>query len=504
MTQVSSPNLTRRFFLTSGAAAALGAGGALAEPPTQSLRPVLRGEEFYKRAVRDVEVIIRGEKLSGKVAFAVADAKTGKWLECEHEHESTPPASTAKAITALYALDALGADHQFQTRILATGGITNGEVQGDLVLVGGGDPTLDTDALANMAAKLKAAGVSGVKGAFKVYEGSLPVIARIDPEQPDHVGYNPGLSGLALNFNRVHFEWKRNSGNYNITMDARSETLRPDVSMAVMRIRDRSTPVYTYEENPARDEWTVAKGALGGGGARWLPVRKPGLYAGDVFATVCGAHGIRLGKPVIVASEPEGEAVVTRDSPALRAILRGMLLYSTNLTAEMVGLAATAKRLGKVSDLRSSADEMNRWSKAALNMKTSALVDHSGLSDDSLMTAADMTRAMVKVNNSELRQIMRTISMRNEKGRPLPDHPIKVRAKTGTLNFVSGLSGYMTGKDGREMAFTILAVDAAERAKITRATREGPVGWVAWNKRAKRVQQQLIERWGVLYSTTEG
>ena len=485
--------------------AALGARGALADAPLQSLRPVLRGEEFYKRAVRDVDVIQRGEKLSGKVAFAVADANTGEWLECDHEHLGLPPASTAKAITALYALDALGLDHQFSTTVLATGGISEtGEVQGDLVLVGGGDPTLDTDALADMAAKLKAAGVTGVKGGLKVYEGALPVIARIDPEQPDHVGYNPGVSGIALNFNRVHFEWKRAQGNYTVTMDARSETLRPDVTMAVMRIRDRSAPVYGYTENPLRDEWSVAKEALGGGGARWLPVRKPGLYAGDVFATMCSAQGIRLGKPQIVASVPAGEVLVERASPPLRGILRGMLLYSTNLTAEMVGLAATQKRLGRVTDLRQSAAEMNRWAKAALNMKKPALVDHSGLSDDSVMTAADMTRAMVKVNNSELRQIMRSIPMRNAKGRPLPDHPMTVRAKTGTLNFVSGLSGYMTGQDGREMAFTILAVDAAERAKITRETREGPVGWVAWNKRAKRVQQQLIERWGVLYSTSEG
>ena len=247
---------------------------------------MLRDEDHYKRAVPDADAIINGAKLSGDVAFAVAKADTGAWLECRNEQIGTPPASVTKAITALYALDALGPDHQFETRLCATGPVENGALQGDLVLVGGGDPTLDTNGMADMAAQLKAAGVRAVTGDFKVFEAALPVLRQIDPEQPDHVGYNPAVSGLALNFNRVHFEWKRASGQYTVTMDARSDKYRPAVVMAAMQVADRSTPVYTYEERSGKDHWTVARGALGGGGARWLPVRKPGLYAGDVFATM--------------------------------------------------------------------------------------------------------------------------------------------------------------------------------------------------------------------------
>ena len=238
-------DVTRRAFLGSTIASVFGAGTLWAAPPDASLRPVLRGEDFYKRAVRSAADIVRGEKLSGAVGYAVIDAKTGAWLECENEQLGTPPASTAKAITALYALDTLGPAYEFKTVLCATGGVVEGQVQGDLILIGGGDPTLDTNALAEMAAGMKEAGIIGVKGAFKVFEGALPTIARIDPEQPDHVGYNPGVSGLALNFNRVHFEWRRANGRYSVTMDARTEKYRPEVAMAVMKVRDRSAPVYT-------------------------------------------------------------------------------------------------------------------------------------------------------------------------------------------------------------------------------------------------------------------
>jgi D-alanyl-D-alanine carboxypeptidase/D-alanyl-D-alanine-endopeptidase (penicillin-binding protein 4) len=133
-----------------------------------------------------------------------------------------PPASVAKTFTALYALDRLGADHRFETRLLATGPIRGGRLDGDLILLVGGDPVLDTDDLADMAAALVAQGVRQIGGRFLVSGGGLPSVTTIDPSQPIHVGYSPAVSGLVLNYNRVHFEWKRTAGGYHITMDARA------------------------------------------------------------------------------------------------------------------------------------------------------------------------------------------------------------------------------------------------------------------------------------------
>lgn len=181
------------------------------------------------------------------------------------------PASVAKALTAAYALSALGVEHRFHTQIIATGPVADGIVQGDLVLAGGGDPTLDTDDLNTLAVQLRSAGIQGVTGDLKIWGGALPFARTIDAEQPDHVGYNPSLSGLNLNFNRVYFEWKRAGSDYAVTMQARSDTLRPDVTMARMAIQSRAAPVYTYSQTGSYDSWTVARGALGNGGGRWLP-----------------------------------------------------------------------------------------------------------------------------------------------------------------------------------------------------------------------------------------
>lgn len=490
---------SRRGFLAALAGAAL-AGPAAGGAPQSSLRPVPRSAGAGGAAAPSPERIIADARLGGQVSFTVAHAGTGAVLESHAGAVAVPPASVTKSVTALYALEALGPGHRFRTQVLATGGVANGVVQGDLVLVGGGDPTLDSDHLAALAAQLKASGVRELSGRFLVFDGALPHIDRIDPGQPDHVGYNPSISGIALNHNRVHFEWRRGANGYGVTMDARTGRLRPDVTVARMRVADRASPLYTYRAGENRDEWTVARAALGNGGARWLPVRLPGLYAGEVFATMARAQGIVLPAAVTSTRAPQGTVLAEHASAPLTEILRDMLYFSNNLTAEMVGLAATQARRGApAGGLAASAAEMSRWARAGLGMADLRLVDHSGLGDRSRMTSAEMCAALVKVRRAGFRAMLREFPMPGSKRRVDRNHPAKVHAKTGTLNFVSALAGYVSGPDGTELAFAIFAADTAARAAIPKANREAPQGARPWNGRAKTMQQQLIERWSTVY-----
>ncbi len=491
--------VSRRLFL--GGLLSGAAGAALAAPPAVSLRPVARGTDLRALALPSPDKLVAGARLGGAVGFAVADLSSGEVLEETEAARGLPPASVAKAVTALYALDALGPGHSFTTRVLAAGPLRDGAVQGDLILAGGGDPTLDTDGLAELAQGLKAAGVREVRGRFRVWGGALPFERVIDPSQPDHVGYNPALSGLNLNFNRVHFEWRRSGGDYAVTLDARSARYRPNVRVARMAVAVRDVPVYTYEDAGGRDNWTVARGALGSGGARWLPVRKPELYAGEVFQTFAGAHGIRLGAPEPIRGLPQGATeLAARQSAPLREILGDMLRYSTNLTAEVVGMSATAARGASVPSLAVSAREMSRWAGQRLGMGRAHFVDHSGLGDASRVTAGEMVTALAAAERAEtLRPILKEIKLRDSRGRPVQDHSVTVRAKTGTLHFVSALAGYIDVAGDRELAFAILTADTERRAGLSRAERERPEGARAWNGRSRRLQQALIERWGVLY-----
>ncbi|MDT8345420.1 MAG: D-alanyl-D-alanine carboxypeptidase/D-alanyl-D-alanine-endopeptidase [Thermohalobaculum sp.] len=490
------PDLLRRGLLA-GALASAGTA-ALANAPLQSIRPAARRPDLSRVAQSGAERIIAGSGVTGAVAFAVLDARTGALLEGRAPEAALPPASSLKAITAQYALTTLGPARRFATRVLATGPLEEGVLRGDLVLVGGGDPTLDTPALAALVGQLRTLGLQSVEGRLIVDESALPALPLIDPEQSPHAGYNPGLSGLNLNFNRVFFEWRRNGAAYDVTMDARAGSYRPRVGVTRMRVVDRGAPVYTYgEEQGGAEAWTVARSALGDNGGRWLPVRRSGAYAGDVFRALAAAQQIALPEPVAGAA-PRGAAVLARvESPPLTDILRDMLEFSTNVTAEVLGLGATVARGVRPHSLDRSASAMADWLAERHQVQAERLVDHSGLGDGSRISPAALAGFLASAGQDDglLRPLLHEVRFRDGNGRHIPNHPVNAVAKTGTLNFVSALAGYAEGPGGRPLAFAILGADLPRRAKIAPENRDRPMGARPWAVRSRRMQQRLIEAW---------
>ncbi len=490
----------RRAFLC-GLSASFGSA-AFAGPPETSLFPVPRPTGWHRQTLPSLEDLIRAAELPGKTTLALADARTGEIIEASSPLRSHPPASVTKVITALYSQDALGPGFRFETRLMTNGELSSGRLNGDIILVGGGDPTLDTDNLAELAAQLKDAGVREITGKLRVASDILPNLAMIDPSQPDHVGYNPSISGLNLNFNRVYFEWKRAEENrYNIVMDARTERYRPRVSVSQMQIADRDLPVYTYANSGEQDRWTVARAALGNAGGRWLPVRHPGTYAAEVFQTLARSHGIQLelGEPMhgVVAGRP---VLAEHSSEPLREMLRGMLRFSTNLTAEAIGLSATRTRQLNNESLQNSGAAMADWMRNTFGARRPGFVDHSGLGDGSRLNAHDMIKVLTNTGaQTTIRDILKVIPLRDALGEIIENGATEVVAKTGTLNFVSSLAGYIRTPNGRHLAFAIFSSDLPHRARLTKAERERPEGGRAWTRRARRLQNDLLSRWGVAF-----
>jgi D-alanyl-D-alanine carboxypeptidase/D-alanyl-D-alanine-endopeptidase (penicillin-binding protein 4) len=484
---------------------------ALAEAPLSSLRPRPRPgaataptpDEIARLAPRarpSLSDIIAEAGLGGIVGVAVADVATGEIIEEHDAATGLPPASVAKALTALYALETAGPDHRFSTRLIATGPVADGLLDGDLVLAGGGDPLLQTDHLAQLALDLRAAGVTGISGRFLVWGGALPFEDEIDDSQLDHLGYNPAVSGLNLNFNRVHFEWARTGSDYRVTLDARSATHRPEVTVARMRVENRAVPIYTYAADGEIDDWTVARAALGDGGARWLPVRRPALYAGDVFRTLARGQGVTLPAAARIEDMPEGAELARHESPPLEPVVRDMLLHSTNLTAEVVGLTATTALSGRPSDIPSSAAAMNGWLKRTHGIDCT-VVDHSGLADSSRIAARDMVRLLAAPGvMARLSPVLKPHDLRDAEGTPIATYPASVRAKTGTLNFVNALAGYVRTAQDRDVAFAIFCGNLDRREAAKAAGEEIPEGARWYSGRARALQQELLRRWGLVHT----
>ena len=569
--------MNRRFFLGASLVALAGrSGGTAWADPLRRPRP---------RPVPAPEALLARARLgAGQLGFLAFDLRSGAVRASHQPDLPLPPASTLKIVTALYALDRLGARHRFATRVLRAGD--------SLVLAGGGDPTLDTDALAGLARETAKAASGWQPARFLVWGGALPRIDEVAPGQAAHLAYNPTLSGMMLNFNRVHLGWHC-AESCAFSLEARAARRSPRAYTVQAALRQGGG--FGYAVAGVVEHWQIPRAGLGKSGSRWLPVRQPEIYAGDVFQTLCRAEGLALPEPEVTHVAPDGVDLARHDSAPLPEILTGMLEFSTNLTAEAVGLAASG-----ASGLRESAAEMARWimgitadagavphggtgggnaapsglgvmptegapqdalapaggaqavavdgmqagvadgTRGAAGHGTAArngsavpdsgteavgvgapgddmpvpdrgtlavrFLDHSGLSGENRITARALAGLLMRdEHRAVLSSMLKTDPLRDVLGKAAQGDgqggAPRVRAKTGTLNFVSCLAGYAwtPEPDTEGVAFAILAADQGRRAATAGA--ELPDGVLAWVKRAKEMQRDLIE--GALRPTVD-
>ena len=489
--------LDRRIVLGLGAAALVSAlaGQAIGE----QLAPRLQtGEEIRSRLGP-----------SGVSGWMAVDLDTGAVIDQGNAARAFVPASVAKLPTAAFALDALGPDHRFETRVLAGGPVRDGLVEGDLILQGGGDPELDTDALLPLVTALGARGIAGAQGALLADGTALPQASEITRDQEVDAAYNPSVSGLNLNFNRVHVKWDARKGHERLSVEAAAVRLSPVVeSVRVALAPGPGAPLFAFIEADGTELWQMAREAYRGQAARWLPVKRPEIYAGEVFRQLAETQGIRLERARPGRAPAGAEVLAAHRSRPLADILREMLRHSTNLTAEVTG-AAAAKAVGaEARSLAESAAVMNAWASGVAGFPLGdpefRMVNHSGLTLDSRVSPRRMVGLLAALGRRApgggtgaaaharlpggIAGYLRQHDVSAE-GVPPDDRRLGVVAKTGTMSYVRGLAGYVATPGGRRLAFAIFSNDLERRGA-------GPARVdKTWMGRAQAFERALIRSW---------
>jgi D-alanyl-D-alanine carboxypeptidase/D-alanyl-D-alanine-endopeptidase (penicillin-binding protein 4) len=137
------------------------------------------------------------------------------------------------------------------------------------------------------------------------------------------------------------------------------------------------------------------------------------------------------------------------------------------------------------------------WARAKAGVHI-VCADHSGLSDVSHISAADMVRLLTAPGvPGVLRPLLKRIAMLDARGDPMRGFAGAVVAKTGTLDFVTALAGYERSASGQQTAFAIFAENPERRYAAKAQGVDQPEGAAAWNARGKHLQQRLLQRWAM-------
>lgn len=431
-----------------------------------------------------------------QVGFYVVDLETGEILAEHNAHQTAfLPASVVKVPTTVAALRVLGPDHRFRTEVRFDGARgADGTWRGTLSLVGGGDPVLDSKDLRGLAAQLKAAGLRRLEGAFVHDDSALPRAPVIDPAQPPEHGYNPGLSALSLDFNRVRVRWRGDAVSLVETHGT------PPVAPVVVD-RDQAAGDWRHAGPWLRHAFVTHQGGdaaltpagdavverwrlsplVAERGARWLPVKAPAPFTASVFRALAREAGVILPPARPAGGPSRGALVATHLSPTLAAISAAGLKHSNNLLAELVGLATSRALTGhSPQDLETSAAVLRQWMTESMpwvDWRGFVMANHSGLSSASRASPAQVvsllrfalerpTGGMPRYDAVLPRRVFETpegaarpVAASVRAGSLAP----QVWAKSGTMFHGRGLAGIARGASGHRLAFTVFTSDLAAR-----------------------------------------
>ncbi|MFJ3787532.1 D-alanyl-D-alanine carboxypeptidase/D-alanyl-D-alanine-endopeptidase [Kitasatospora sp. NPDC090091] len=427
----------------------------------------------------DLDRLLTDRRLAGaQVSVEVTDAATG---EVVYQHASDAlllPASTLKTVTAAAALELLGPDHRFATEVLADGRRRGGVLDGDLVLRGGGDPSLLPADLDELAGQVAAAGVTEVNGAVRA-DASRWDDVRLGPnwawdDQPYY--YSPQISALTLTTDTDY-----DPGTVRLTVTPAAEPGRP----AAVRLTPADAPVRLTGRidtgpgggAPALDvtrrlggNEIVLAGSLPAGAAatdEWVTVDDPAAVAAAVFAAALQRHGVTVARGVAAGPAAAGAATLARhESAPVGELLVPFLKLSNNGIAEHLVKEIGLVRVGSGSWSAGLAEVVAFLSRSGLDVTAARQSDGSGLSRHNLMTARRYAALLgfargrpwfrtwydaLPVAGDPRRMVGGTLTRRMvgtaAEGR--------VHAKTGSMTGVDALTGYVEG-DGRTLAFTVL------------------------------------------------
>lgn len=413
----------------------------------------------------------------------VYSVEDGEIIYAYNSDQNFSPASNVKVFTTAAALDRFGPEFRFKTRLTSEGWIgDDGIFRGDLALIGEGDPNLAGNLtegrnpyvfLDSMAQKVREAGIRGIEGDVVGDDSYFPYAPYGRGWIPSDLTQYYGAPVSALSFQdnliRVVMRPGAKVGQpVRVYFDPQNTALKL-VNLAKTVGAEQSSSAYCYR--PSGTNRVVVSGVLSSssrGLVRYVTVDDPALYTANLFLHRLKKAGVKVKGTArsrhfgdTVPARPRRELYV-HVSPPLIEIISHVNKESRNLDAEILlrTLGAEVKGLG--TDAAGLEVLYAFLKEAGIAPSMVDLRDGSGLSRDNLITPRAETLLLQYVAKQPYFPVfLESLSvagkdgtLRNRMRRTAAD--LRVYGKTGSLQNVTTLGGYIKTRSHRTLAFSIL------------------------------------------------
>jgi len=433
--------------------------------------------------VDHVAMVVAPVVLPGAVNSALPGRATGSWPADPAQtmprltwRADVPmnPASVMKLVTTYAGLDLLGPDYVWKTRVYAQGRIIGGVLNGNLLIEGGGDPKLVVERLTALMQDIQAQGVRMIRGDIVLTNRIFdlpphdPAAFDGDPLRP----YNVGPDGLLVNFGVLRFKFFPDPATGRV----RVETEPPMAGVTVPAdLPGDSGGCGNWRAQLALDFSDITQARFAGayplacGNQEWaMAYPDAAQFAPRVIEAVWRASGGSLTGQARWLDGPapaRAKTLVTGVSLPLASIIADINKFSNNVMAQQLFLTLSAAESGDArrGSFERSRARVARWWRDRFGLRAAPVVGNgAGLSREARISADSLIALLQQaagdpavsgpfIQSLSIAGVDGTLARLAER-RPGSEAIGRAELKTGTLQNVTAVAGYVQGRSGRTYA----------------------------------------------------
>lgn len=448
-----------------------------------------------------VEALKKASIPQESVSIVVLDADNGNTILMHNGSRSFNPASVMKLVTTNAALDLLTPAYRWKTEIHRDGVLSNGVLDGNLIIKGYGDPSFKAQDFWRLLISLQQAGIKEIKGDLVIDKSyfSKTIDTKNTFDNETWRAYNAMPSSFLVNGRNTSFKFTIvDSDLQNSRVNIIQEFELPELQV-VNNMRVIPGLCGEWRNHMAYNVKGKDKANLEAGktvtysgtfspecGEKYLElsVFNDEQYAFYTFKKLWRELGGKFSGELKIQDTPTSTVkVITQLSDPLGYVVRDINKWSNNLMARQLLLTLAAEKSAVPATEAKGAQVIKDWLiSKGLNSPELVIENGSGLSRIERISAGHLSQMLVSAYNSpvmpELISSMPILALDGTVMKRLKDSPVAEHAhlKTGSIDGVSAIAGYVLDKQNKRQVLVMLVNHA--NAAASKATQDTLIEWV--------------------------